>query len=127
MTTSIEPTGATTPSSQEATNPNGMIGQDGFLQLMIAQLRSQNPLNPASNTEYIGELATFTELEQMTNLANAGELSGGIALIGHQVTYNGASGSASGTVESVHSSSSGTTLTISGTAGIPESSITEIT
>ncbi|HLI32485.1 MAG TPA: flagellar hook capping FlgD N-terminal domain-containing protein [Solirubrobacteraceae bacterium] len=126
MTTSIEPTGAMTPSTHEATNPNGTIGQEGFLQLMIAQLRSQNPLNPATNDEYIGELATFTELEQMTNLANAGELSGGIALIGHKVTYNGASGSASGTVESVQSGTSGTTLTISGVSGVPESAITEI-
>jgi flagellar basal-body rod modification protein FlgD len=127
MTTQIEPTATAPSSGQEAKNPNGIIGQEGFLQLMIAQLRSQNPLNPASNTEYIGELATFTELEQMTNLANAGELSGAIALIGHQVTYNGASGSATGTVESVQSSTSGTTLTISGTHGIAESAITEIT
>jgi flagellar basal-body rod modification protein FlgD len=112
----------------EAANPNAEIGQNGFLKLMIAQLQAQNPMQPANNTEYISELATFTELEQMTNLANAGELSGGVQLIGRSVTYTDASGAhQTGTVESVQTTRNGTTLTINHTAGIAETSVTEIT
>jgi flagellar basal-body rod modification protein FlgD len=108
-------------------NPGGQLGQDDFLKLMIAQLQSQNPLQPASNTEYLSQLATFTQLEQMTNLANAGELSGGVQLIGHKVTYTDGKGATqTGTVESVQTTSSGTTLTVSGTAGVAESNLTEI-
>lgn len=120
---------ATTPGPggpAEAAKP-GELGQNGFLKLMIAQLQSQNPMQPANNSEYINELATFTELEQMTNLANAGELSGAVQLIGHTVTYRDGSGTEqTGTVESVQSSRSGTTVTVSHVPGVAESSILEI-
>ena len=79
--------GATTPE-----NPNGVLGQNDFLKLMIAQLQAQNPLEPGNSNEYLNELAQFTQVEQMTNLANANELSGAVQLIGHTVSYNGASG-----------------------------------
>ena len=111
----------------EPVNQNAILGQDDFLKLMIAQLQAQDPLQPASNTEYLSELASFTELEQMTNLANAGELSGAVQLIGRQVSYTDKTGVAhTGTVESVQTTSSGTTVTVGGTAGIAESSVTEI-
>lgn len=120
--------GASSKASPEPTNPNGVLGQDDFLKLMIAQLQDQDPLQPSSDTEYLSELASFTELEQMTNLANAGELSGAVQMIGHEVTYTSSSGgSQTGTVESVQSTSAGTTLTVSGVPGVAESSLTEIT
>jgi flagellar basal-body rod modification protein FlgD len=46
------------------------LGQNDFLTLLIAQLKNQDPLNPASNTEFIAQLAQFSTLEQMT-LMNA--------------------------------------------------------
>jgi len=114
--------GATTPG-----NPNGVLGQNDFLKLMIAQLQAQNPLEPGNSNEYLNELAQFTQVEQMTNLANANELSGAVQLIGHTVSYNGASGlPATGTVQSVQSDASGTTVTVAGVAGVTLSSITEV-
>ena len=108
-------------------NPNGMLGQNDFLKLMVAQLKAQNPLEPGNSNEYINELAQFTQVEQVTNLANASELSGAVQLIGHKVTYNGPSGApAAGTVESVQSNSSGTTVTVEGVAGVKLTSITEV-
>ena len=69
----------------------------------------------------------LTQVEQTTNLANASELSGAVQLIGHKVSYNSPSGvSATGKVESVQSSSSGTTVTVEGVGGITLSSITEV-
>jgi flagellar basal-body rod modification protein FlgD len=111
----------------ETNNPNAMLGQDDFLKLMVAQLQAQNPMQPSSDTEYLSELASFTELEQMTNLANAGELSGALQLIGHQVSYTDSKGLGhTGTVEAVKTTSSGTTLTVEGQSGVAESSVTEI-
>ena len=131
--TQLIPAAATTTSgssgatSSEPTNPSAMLGQDDFLKLMIAQLQSQDPLQPANNTEYLSELASFTELEQMSDLANAGELSGAVQLIGRQVAYTASNGSTqTGTVETVQTTSSGTTLTVSGVPGIAESNVTEI-
>jgi flagellar basal-body rod modification protein FlgD len=130
--TPLTPTNATTNNpgatgAAGAQNPSSQLGQDDFLKLMIAQLQAQNPLQPASNTEYLSELATFTQLEQMTNLANAGELTGAVQLIGRQITYTDSKGAThTGTVESVQTTSSGTTLTVSGKPGVAESSVTEI-
>jgi len=108
-------------------NPGAALGQNDFLKLMIAQLQAQNPLEPGNTNEYVSELAQFTELEQMTNLANASELSGGVQLIGRTVQYTSpAGGTATGTVTSVQSTAEGVTVTIEGQSGIALSAITEV-
>ncbi|MGD0453606.1 MAG: flagellar hook capping FlgD N-terminal domain-containing protein [Solirubrobacteraceae bacterium] len=108
-------------------NPSSILGQNDFLKLMVAQLQAQNPLEPGNSNEFVNELAQLTQVEQTTNLANASELSGAVQLIGHKVSYNNPSGvSATGTVQSVQSDSSGTTVTVEGVAGITLSSITEV-
>ncbi len=94
---------------------------------MVAQLQAQNPLEPGNSNEFVNELAQLTQVEQTTNLANASELSGAVQLIGHKVSYDSPSGaSATGKVESVQSSSSGTTVTVEGVTGITLASITEV-
>jgi flagellar basal-body rod modification protein FlgD len=120
---------ATPPVQKEAspTNPNGTLGQEGFLQLMVAQLQEQNPMEPGNSNEYINELATFTELEQTTNLANSSELSGAVQLIGHEVSYTNSLGKlVTGTVEGVQRTSSGMTATIGGQTGIEVSKVTQV-
>jgi flagellar basal-body rod modification protein FlgD len=108
------------------TNPKGELGQNDFLKLMIAQLQAQDPLNPGNTNEYVTELAQFTQVEQTTNLANASELSGAVQLIGRTVNYSAAGGGGTGQVESIQSSSSGTTVTVGGKSGITLASITEV-
>jgi len=121
-----DPSGGSS-AAQGAENPNGVLGQNDFLKLMIAQLQAQNPLEPSNGTEYVSELAQFTQLEQTTNLASASELSSAVQLIGHKVSYTAPSGvSATGTVESVQSATSGPTVTVEGIPGVKVSSITEV-
>jgi flagellar basal-body rod modification protein FlgD len=36
-----------------------------FLQLLVAQLQNQDPLNPTDGTQFVSELAQFSELEQV--------------------------------------------------------------
>ena len=71
-------------STKEATAKN-TLGKDAFLQLLVAQMKYQDPLNPASNTEYIAQLATFSQLEQMQNLNTMASNSQALSLVGKNV------------------------------------------
>ena len=113
--------------SPAVSNPNGTLGQNDFLKLMIAQLQAQNPMDPANTNEFMGELAQFTQVEQLTNLAQANELSSAVSLIGRTVVYSSSNGTrGTGQVTSAQSTASGTTVTVEGVDGIALTAITEV-
>jgi flagellar basal-body rod modification protein FlgD len=53
--------------SQQSTalGATGQLGRDEFLALLVAKLQNQDPLNPAKDTEFVAQLATFSNLEQL--------------------------------------------------------------
>ena len=56
------------------TADNNGMDKDAFLQLLVAQMQYQDPLEPTSNTEYISQYAQFSQVEQMQNMASTTEL-----------------------------------------------------
>ena len=46
----------------------GQLGKDQFLELLVAQLNNQNPLEPMDGQEIATQLAQFTSVEQLTNM-----------------------------------------------------------
>jgi flagellar basal-body rod modification protein FlgD len=58
-------TAASTASS--SSNSNSLASQQTFLQLLVAQLQNQDPTQPVQGTEFVTQLATFSDVEQ--NLA----------------------------------------------------------
>lgn len=79
---------ATTESKSTAQDLN-----DQFLQLLVTQLKNQDPLNPLENQEFVSELAQLQALDQSIQLAETNKalllqssLSTGASLIGKQVT-----------------------------------------
>lgn len=54
------------PPSAPATPGSPLANQSVFLQLLIAQLKHQDPENPADGTQFVTQLAQFTTLEQTT-------------------------------------------------------------
>jgi flagellar basal-body rod modification protein FlgD len=72
----IDPTQPSTSSSNDDTSIANMqkrdnLGSEAFLQLLIIQLQNQDPTAPQSNTEFIAQLATFSQLEQLTSINRA--------------------------------------------------------
>lgn len=64
---------------------NSSLDKEAFLQLLVAQMKYQDPLEPTSNTEYISQLATFSSLEEMQNLNSTMEASQATNLVGKTV------------------------------------------
>ena len=111
------------------------LGKDDFLKLLVGQLRNQDPMNPSSDTDFIGQMAQFSQLEQTTNMATANaELAAqqngarAVALLGRSVTYPDPSTGTSTTavVEKVQWLDGLPTLTVGGVAGIDPQSVTAV-
>ena len=64
---------------------NDSMDKEAFLQLLVAQMQYQDPLQPTSNTEYISQYAQFSQVEQMQNLAATSELGRATSLVGQEV------------------------------------------
>ncbi|MBM7659359.1 flagellar basal-body rod modification protein FlgD [Bacillus mesophilus] len=45
-----------------------VMGKDDFLRILMTQLQNQDPMNPMQDKDFIAQMATFTSLEQMTNM-----------------------------------------------------------
>jgi flagellar basal-body rod modification protein FlgD len=111
---------------------SGDLNEGDFLDLMMDQLKNQNPLNPADPTQYMSELASFSSLDEEMQIQESSSesasnqaASSALSMLGQNVSYTDSDGVASsGTVTSVDFTSSGPTLTIGGESGISLSEIT---
>ena len=97
ITNQINPTDKTT----EVKDTNSSLDKDAFLQLLVAQMKYQDPLEPTSNTEYISQLATFSELEEMQNVSAAVEMQRANNLVGQYVFVKTDNGFKEGMVDYV--------------------------
>jgi flagellar basal-body rod modification protein FlgD len=56
------------PAESVLTPPGGALGKEEFLQLLVAQLRNQDPMNPMESQEFAAQLAQFSSVEQLINV-----------------------------------------------------------
>ncbi len=61
------------------------MDKDAFLQLLVAQMKYQDPMEPTSNTEYIAQYAQFSQVEAISNMATSMDLSRASSLVGQEV------------------------------------------
>jgi flagellar basal-body rod modification protein FlgD len=72
--------------SGESARNTGELGKDDFLQLLVTQLRYQDPLKPMEDKEFIAQMAQFSSLEQMQNLNGSFSQAKAFSIIGKNVT-----------------------------------------
>src|SRR3954451_16573021 len=135
-TTAPNTTSALTGTSKTAAAAdNNVLGKDDFLKLMVAQMKNQDPMNPADDKDNIAQMAQFSSLEQITNLATAVQdlsnrmsLTQNVGLLGHDVTYTKADGSSpSGAVDGLQIKADGSaTLSVGGQVGIDPTTVTTV-
>ncbi len=68
MITGLTPFAADAASTATPLSNSNALGKDDFLQLLVAQLQAQDPLDPQSAEDFSAQLAQFSSLEQMTNV-----------------------------------------------------------
>lgn len=51
--------------------PSNELGKDEFMKILMTQLQNQDPLSPMDDREFIAQMATFSSLEQMMNMASS--------------------------------------------------------
>lgn len=61
------------------------LGKEDFLMLLVTQMQYQDPLEPTDNTEYVTQLAQFSELEEMQNLNDVANNNTAYSLVGKEV------------------------------------------
>ncbi|MFC4970836.1 flagellar hook capping FlgD N-terminal domain-containing protein [Paenibacillus sp. GCM10023248] len=90
---------------------NNALGKDDFLKILITQLQNQDPTQPLQDKEFIAQMAQFTSVEQLTNMASEMKLMrqslGYVSnLIGKSITWDetdasGTTTEKSGVVDSI--------------------------
>jgi len=89
MSTVSSVTSATNSSSattDSAANPSQTLNQNDFLQLLVAQIQYQDPMNPQSNTDMAAQLAQFTALQQASQSSTSLGMLQANGLVGSTVT-----------------------------------------
>jgi len=116
--TATNSTSSASQSSPQSPNAMSGLGEDAFMQLLLAQLQNQDPLKPMEDKDFIAQLAQFNSLNQMTQIKdtlesmfnlmsdstlNGQTISQGSALIGKDVTgFNETGELISGMVSGLH-------------------------
>ena len=117
------------------------FGENPFLQLLVAQMRSQTPMEPVDNAAFMEQLASFSSMEEQRQLnenmlalldyqgvlARLQGLSEGSALLGKEVEWVGEGGTEkSGVVDSVYVTEQGGVRLRVGDEDVALGSITSI-
>jgi flagellar basal-body rod modification protein FlgD len=72
--------------AQLASSNTPTVDKTEFLNLLVAQLKNQDPLNPVNSQDFVAQLATFSSLEQLIDINKAVTK---LAAGGDQQTSNG--------------------------------------
>jgi flagellar basal-body rod modification protein FlgD len=128
-TTGTTPTSLYTTSTTPATKTD-LSDKDTFLKLLVAQLKYQDPSNPADSTQFLAQTAQFTQvqkLEQIATMMQGQQLIGASALVGRTVTYQDENGvSQTGVVTKTKLNGDSEPTLVVGNTDVQLSKVTEV-
>ena len=120
----------TTKTTTDTGKSKSLGDQDTFLKLLVAQLKYQDPSNPADSTAFLSQTAQFTQVEKLSEIAEmlgAQQLIGASALVGRTVTYQDADGvSVTGVVTKTKLNGDSEPTLVVGNMDVPLSKVTEV-
>jgi flagellar basal-body rod modification protein FlgD len=121
--TTVQAVSSTTEAQRAASTSGPSLDYDAFLKLLIAQLKNQDPTKPTDSTEFVTQLATFSQVEQniavnakLDSLLTSSALTLADSVIGRTVTT---ADGVSGRVESVTIYSDGPVATLEDGTEVP--------
>lgn len=123
--TTTPPVGSSNNNTSDTPKANGpSVDYQSFLKLLVAQMKNQDPTQPMDGTQYVAQLAQFSNVEQSTlmnkkldQILASASLSQADGIIGRTVTS--ADGKVTGVVESVKIYSDGMVAKLKGGAELP--------
>lgn len=133
----IDPASGATSTALPTTTPpaaKDQLGTDTFLNLLVAQLKYQNPMSPSDGTQFLAQTAQFTMVEKLTQMAdltqkllNDNQSLAAASMLGKTVSWADADGVVQhGTVTSATFGSEGPSLVVD-EQPIPLSQIRDVT
>src|SRR5262245_9116009 len=103
--TQIFPISNASQAANKPTAPTNQLDQDTFLQLLVAQMKYQDPMSPVDSTQFLTQSAQFTTLETLQKIeteqqsaTQASQMLSAAAMVGRSVTYSLTAGSGGQTV-----------------------------
>ena len=112
MSMTVPATGASTYANQSDAVSKTQVDYQSFLKLLVAQMKNQDPTNPMDSTQYMAQLAAFSQVEQsvqmntkLDQMLQSSTLEQAASIIGRTITS--ADGETTGKVEEVRLISNG--------------------
>jgi flagellar basal-body rod modification protein FlgD len=127
------PTAPATPSTTRSTGTDSLSDPNTFLQLLVAELKYQNPMNPADPNQYLAQTAQFSMVQkindmdtQITSMLAASQQAAASSLIGRQIVGSTVTGTpVTGVVTGLQMASGGPLLVV-GTQTVPMGNVTSV-
>ena len=125
----------TPPANAVKRDNNATLDKDAFLKLLVTQLQHQDPTAPQDSAQFMAQMAQFSTVEQLTQLATttsesarSARVNEAVGLLGRTVSYTGPEGTdVTGVVQDVDlTGENGPTLTVGGVAGIAPGALRKV-
>ena len=109
-----------TADTKPKTTGNDSLNKDAFLNILVAEMQYQDPLQPSSNTEWVSQMASFSQIEELQGMSetiteqSATDLVGRKVIIAASENTTGEVNYVTGEVECIERQSDGVYLSVNG-------------